>query len=351
MKILIIGGTKFIGKAIVQVASQKGHKITLFNRGQTAAAADVPTIKGDVENILDFRDQIRSEQFDVVIHCIAYTEKHATDLVRLFEGTNTHLIVLSSGDCYEAFQGLNRKMDKAELPVSEDSPLSSMKYYWQDSAVKGALAEKYDKNLMTDILMRANVKNGLLVTVFRLSMIYGPGDYQYPGRHGAFIRRIIDKRKDLILSDREQCQIYTYGYIENISSAVAHSFNLKQTFGKIYNLGEPKSRSRRRWAEAFAQAANWEFRFHILPEELIRKDSSFRNAPPQHLLTDSSLFCRETSFIYPVKLEDAVRRTLNYGTEHPEVLGDPVDYKAEDRLLESYYSKIDQIHAELVAKP
>jgi nucleoside-diphosphate-sugar epimerase len=347
LKVLVIGGTKFIGRSVADVSKSKGHQVTLFNRGKTDLNSVVPTIVGDVEEILKFKEQILREKFDVAVHCISYTEKHADDLVSLFANTDTHVIVLSSGDSYEAFQGLNRMIDKAELPVTEDSPLSSMKYYWSDSAIKGSLAQKYDKNLMTEIVMTASKDKKIKATVFRLSMIYGPGDSQYPARHGPFIRRIIDKRKDLVLSDREQCQVYTYGYIENVSAAIVHSFNLNQTCGKIYNLGELKSRSRRRWAEAYANAGNWEFRFHILPEELIRNDKSFRNAPPQHLLTDSSLFCRETNFIYPVSLKDAIKRTLDFALEHPKVLGESEDYKAEDRLLESYYSKLDQIHSEM----
>ena len=34
MKVLIIGGTKFIGKAIAESAISKGHTVTLFNRGK-----------------------------------------------------------------------------------------------------------------------------------------------------------------------------------------------------------------------------------------------------------------------------------------------------------------------------
>ncbi len=347
MKILIIGGTRFIGKAVTNAAILRGHQVTLFNRGQSESGFTAPKITADVENLLDFKEKILRENFDVVVHCIAYTEKHAEDIANIFHGTNTHVIVLSSGDCYESFQGLNRKVDKAELPVTEDSQLSSTKYYWSDSQTKGPLAATYDKNLMTDILMRDFDSQDLKTTVFRLSFIYGPGDYNYQGRHGAVIRRIIDKRKNLIFSDREQCQVYTYGYVENVAAAIVHSFNLSQTFGQIYNLGEIKSRSRRRWAEAFARATGWEFVIHVLPEELLRKDKSYRNAPPLHFLMDSSLFCRETNFAYPVSLEDAVSRTFEYAKQHPEILGPPPDYLAEDRLLESYYIKMDQIHSEL----
>ena len=130
MKILIIGGSKFIGKEIALKASESGHSVTLFNRGMTNPDLPYPTIKGDIENLREFKDRLRSDNYNIVVHCIAYTEKHAEDIRFVFKDSNTKIIALSSCDCYEVFQGLNRRIDKAELPVTETSPLSKMKYYW-----------------------------------------------------------------------------------------------------------------------------------------------------------------------------------------------------------------------------
>ena len=77
MKILIIGGTQFIGKAIANTAHLAGHEIILFNRGGTDPASKYKSIRGDVNNIPSFKDQLKDLAPDVVIHCIAYTEKHA----------------------------------------------------------------------------------------------------------------------------------------------------------------------------------------------------------------------------------------------------------------------------------
>ena len=344
MKVLIIGGTKFIGKAIAEKSLEKGHEVVLFNRGKTKHSLAAEVIVGDVEEIRSFKSELLSLDADIVVHCISYTEQHAKDLVEVFRGTKTKLVVLSSCDCYEAFQGLNRREDKSELPVDEESETSKMKYYWSDSAMKGSLAEKYDKNLMTNVLIEAFSSGEIRPTVFRLPMVYGDGDYQYPGRHGDIIRRILDKEKNIILSDREQCQLYTYGYIGNVAAAIVHSFNKEITNGKIYNLGEPKTRSRRRWVELYAKMMGWDFDVHILPEELIRKDRGFRNAPPKHLLTDSSLFKRETGFTEPFSTEEAMKRTFSYAKENLECLGERPNYKKEQELVEKYYAAIDSIY-------
>ena len=343
MKVLIIGGTKFIGKSIVTHSLNNGYKVVLFNRGQTYSTK-LELIKGDVENISHFRNRILKQNFDVVVHCIAYTEKDAESIRSIFKGTKTKLIILSSCDCYEVFQGLKRGIDKAELPIKEDSPLSSMKYYWSDSTTKGSRASEYDKNLLTKILMNGYLKNEFNLTVFRLPMVYGPGDYQYPFRHGVFIQRILDKKEDLILSDREQCQVWTYGYIDNIGAAIVHSFDKEICNGKIYNLGDNKSRSKRRWAELYASCSNWSFRYHIIPEELIKKDKAYKNAPPQHLLIDSSLYTRETGFQDPISPEEAVKRTFEYAKKHPETLGEKPKYSEEEGLLSLYYTHLEKIH-------
>lgn len=343
MKVLIVGGTKFVGKAIAKKTLEAGHEVTLFNRGATKHDLPVKTIIGDVEDLTRFKSELLNQNFDVLVHCIAFTEKHAQDVVEVFKGTKTKVIVLSSCDCYEAFQGLNRNRDNSELPIDEKSETSLTKYYWSDSAPKGSLAEKYDKNLMTNILLSAFKSEEINTTIFRLPMVYGDGDFQYTGRHGNIIRRILDKEKNIVLSDREQCQLYTYGYIGNIAAAIVHSYDKSVTNGKVYNLGESKTRSKRRWVELYGKTIGWNFEVHILPEELIRKDRSLRNANPLHLLIDSSLYERETGFTEPYSLEESIERTFNFAKENPDRLGERPNYSEELDLIRKYYKALDTI--------
>ena len=51
MKILIIGGTVFLGRALVEVALSHGHQVTLFNRGRTN-----PDLFPQVEKLVGDRD-------------------------------------------------------------------------------------------------------------------------------------------------------------------------------------------------------------------------------------------------------------------------------------------------------
>lgn len=89
MNFLIIGGTKFIGKAIAERAKKHGHTVTLFNRGQTDQDSPYNVIRGNVDQITDHKAELRKLNPDVVIHAIAYNERHGLDIVEIFQATST----------------------------------------------------------------------------------------------------------------------------------------------------------------------------------------------------------------------------------------------------------------------
>lgn len=66
MKILIIGGTIFLGRHLVDAARERGHAVTLFNRGQhnTDLFPDVEKLRGDRDGGLD---ALRGRRWDAVI--------------------------------------------------------------------------------------------------------------------------------------------------------------------------------------------------------------------------------------------------------------------------------------------
>src|SRR5687767_11231203 len=138
MRVLVIGGTAFIGRHIVAALDAAGHEVVLFNRGKTNPDDGHRTITGDVRELVKHGEELRAVEADAVIHCIAYTPKHAADFVEVFgrapNGSATHTptraIVLSSQDCYEAFRQLVLGNGAGVLPITEDSPTSEVEYYW-----------------------------------------------------------------------------------------------------------------------------------------------------------------------------------------------------------------------------
>ncbi len=71
MRVLIIGGTIFLGRALVDAAQARGHRVTLFNRGLSNPEAypDIETIRGDRETDLD---RLGDRRWDAVIDTCGY---------------------------------------------------------------------------------------------------------------------------------------------------------------------------------------------------------------------------------------------------------------------------------------
>jgi 2'-hydroxyisoflavone reductase len=76
MKVLIIGGTRFLGRALVDSALASGHHVTLFNRGQTNPNVypDLETIVGDRETDLH---KLEGRTWDAVIDTCGYLPRLA----------------------------------------------------------------------------------------------------------------------------------------------------------------------------------------------------------------------------------------------------------------------------------
>ncbi|MEK7433617.1 MAG: NAD-dependent epimerase/dehydratase family protein [Cyanobacteriota bacterium] len=330
MKVLLVGGTKFIGKYISEEFEKNNDEVFFLNRGITSKNEN--TIICDIEKIVEKKDLILSHNFDIVVHCICNTEKNATDLVEIFKNTKTKLIILSSQDCYHAFQELVRGKNSSDYPIDEKSALTDIKYYY--SHINSA-RDKYDKNLMTNILIDSYNRNEINLTIFRLPMVYGPYDYQFAGRHGEIIKRIIDKKENYIISASKYHSIWTFLYVENIADAILFSIDKDITNGKIYNLGETKVRSWKLWIDLYSKIANFDLKCQILPDEILSEKKELDNNEPYHVISSAELFHKDTGYIEKISIEEGIKRTFDYASKNIDILP-KIDYEKEEKLLDKY---------------
>lgn len=114
MDILVIGGTVFVGRAVVEAAQARGHAVTTFNRGRTGT--DVPgvtTVRGDREDKADLERLAASGRWDAVIDVCGFTPRVVGDSVRVLSGRAETYVFVSSISAYE---------DWPKQPVDERSP-------------------------------------------------------------------------------------------------------------------------------------------------------------------------------------------------------------------------------------
>ena len=66
MRILVIGGTRFIGVYLTKLLVQAGHEVVLFNRGNHPAPLGVGQIIGDRTDATQLKEKLARESFDVI---------------------------------------------------------------------------------------------------------------------------------------------------------------------------------------------------------------------------------------------------------------------------------------------
>jgi 2'-hydroxyisoflavone reductase len=112
MRILILGGTGFIGPFQVRYALERGHKVTLFNRGRTNADLfpEVETLIGDRNGQLD---ALRGRTWDVVIDNSRSNPDWVRMSAELLKGSVDRYFYVSSRSAYA---------DWSRIPMTADVP-------------------------------------------------------------------------------------------------------------------------------------------------------------------------------------------------------------------------------------
>src|SRR5436190_12502743 len=162
MRILFLGGTRFIGPHAVEESRRAGHEVLVFHRGE--GCDESGHVHGAFERFDESVAELRAFDPDVVVDMLAVRPEHAARVASFPSARSA--VVLSSQDVYRAF-GLIWKTEPGPpdpLPLDEDAPLREV-----------VIHEEYDKTGVEAALARLDV----LVTILRIAAVHGPGDYQH----------------------------------------------------------------------------------------------------------------------------------------------------------------------------
>lgn len=123
MKLLIIGGTRFVGRHLVAAALERGHEVTLFNRGtQSSALPEVETIRGDRNKDLD---KLQGRRWDVVVDMCGQLPRAVKATAETLSRSVEHYVFISSQSAYA---------DVSVPGVDESAALKSLTSEQLDSA-------------------------------------------------------------------------------------------------------------------------------------------------------------------------------------------------------------------------
>ncbi len=351
MKVLVIGGTKFIGTHVVRQLIEMGHEVTVFNRGKTTAKLpeEVKWIKGDRHQLSDYRSQFQKLAPEIVLDMIPYTAEDARAVVDTFKDIAQRVVAISSQDVYRArdiiWQRETGIIDRT--PLTENSPLRSQLYPYRGLS-DDPLARDYDKIPVEQVLMSdpaspsgarecAMSTSDLPATIIRLPMVYGAGDYQH--RLYPYLKRMDDNRPAIVLEEKLARWQGCYGYVENVAYAIALAVNDERAKGRIYNVAEPPGSTEADLIKAIARIVGWQGKIVIVPKNQMPDTWNFKANLDQHWVTDSYRLRTQLGYEELVNRDEALRKTISWERKHPpegfSEADNPrlLDYNTEDAIL------------------
>lgn len=338
VRVLVIGGTGFIGPHVVRLLSEQGHDLTVFNRGRSQAdlPASVRRISGERAALPTFRAELARLAPDVVLDMYAMTAADARVVVDALAGIARRAVAISSQDVYRAY-GRLRGVEPGPpdpVPLDEDSSLRERLYPYRGETPRAGddperWADDYDKIPVERMYLS---RTDLPGTILRLPAVYGPGDNQH--RLHEHLKRMDDRRPAILLDERAAGWRWTRGYVEDVAAAIALAVTDERAAGRVYNAGEPEAYSARDWVRRIADAAGWNGRIIVAaPPDRLPASLRFDLNTTQDLVSDSSRIRRELGYAERVPPGEALARTIAWERAHPPADPRPFDYVAEDAAL------------------
>ncbi len=251
MKVLVIGGTLYIGRLLVDELVKGGHEVAVLHRKpKHDLGKRVENLMADRNDADSLRDALAGRRFEV-IYDNAYDWERGTTAaqveatIRACGDRISRYIFMSSVAAYG--DGLNHK---------ESDPLAPD--YHVDPYVR-------HKATTERLLFRMHAQSGFPVVTFRPPFVYGPNNPFY--REQFFWDRLRAGRPIIIPGDGYR--LMQFAYVTDLVQAMVKAMSEPKAVGEAFNIGDPKPLTQVEVVEKFAKAANADATLVRVPRDII----------------------------------------------------------------------------------
>ncbi len=301
MRVLILGGTGLISKAIVKRCLKAGHEVTAYNRGNTKnrIGETVPMIYGNRYDFPTFEEEFAECEYDAVIDMITYDAATAANSVKVFGGRVRQYLFCSTVCVYGG--------PLTTIPAGENEPHTPAGDYGQRKSEAEA------------VFMEASRASGFPITVFRPSHCYGPGQplLDIFGYNATLVSRLRDGKPILVPGDGYG--LWQPGHVDDMAKGFAGALGNDALVGESFNLVSDDIMTWRTFHDRMAAALGLDAKLvpmttpHLIAgaphgatgmlEEIFQYHAAYSNAKIKAAIPEFGNF---------VAFEDGVRETVRW---------------------------------------
>lgn len=247
--VLVIGGTRFVGRHTVEEFLAHDYSVTIFNRGNHPNPFEdderVTHEQGDRTEDAALQRAATDVQPDIVIDCVAYYPADVRDAVDIFSDVASYVYV-SSGSVY----------DHTSTSIADfihDIPLREAKSPLRDCTPEQATDDSMEtygeRKAEGDRVVFDAAENGVNAMVVRPMLVYGPHDYTE--RFAYWVHRVAEYDRVLVPGDGGS--LMHRSYVEDVAQAM-RVVGESGTPGEAYNVADRNTFSLIRSLDLLADA-------------------------------------------------------------------------------------------------
>jgi nucleoside-diphosphate-sugar epimerase len=324
MRVLVLGGTRFIGAAIVEELHGQGHELLLVHRGEhepDGAGALADHLHADRRDLPHLRGALGEFDPEAMVDTSAMSAADAETALAAV-GEDARLLVLSSMDVYRAYGAVLAGTETDAVPLDETAPVRAERYPYRGHPRFGdqPWARDYEKlDVEAAYLARQ-------ATVCRLPVVYGERDYLR--REEPILRRVRAGRQRIPAG--AGTWLWTRGYVGDVAAGVRLALESDAAIAEVLNLGESRTWTMGLWARHVLAAAGSSAELARVPDVLLPDDLQVLGTTRQHLLVDSGK-ARALLGWSDTDPHQALARSVAWHLANPPE--DAGDFAADDRAL------------------
>jgi nucleoside-diphosphate-sugar epimerase len=258
LNILVIGGTRYMGRIAVQLLLDRGDNVSVFSRGNTQPDwwSRVTHISGDRTDEASFQASLKGKTFDAVLDMQAFRKEHVEQAVETLWGNVGRYLLVSTGSVY-----LDGKLDfSTHCPFKEsDVDWTDLDYTYPEGEDPYGVGKRHCEKWLHE-------NSDVPYTIVRIPAVMGWDDPT--SRMWWWVQRALDG-KGAVLPLEDQAPFRTL-YCGDAAANFIRAIESPKTENQTYHISMQEIMTPNRWVDLIWRAAGSEPEITYVPREILQ---------------------------------------------------------------------------------